>query len=593
MNGQSTKRFSKKYMRAQARRIYRSLYFPPLVIFIATLFLTYWTYQANHQAAAKDSQSIITNRATTTEDTISEQLKTYQRLLYGGVGLAQVYSPMTEKTWHAYINAFDLENNYKGIRTLGFAKTVPRSETNNLIQFMQGQGISDFKITTTGTSDPLNVVLYEEPNNAGIGLNMSDVPSRYKAMSEARDKNTAVITEPGASIDPKHKTDLIVMYMPVYKPGQPIDDITERRSALDGYVFAGIQIDDFLAGLSHTSVNGDSPSFRIYMDGDQNAYYQSQDYDKRLTSKNVVAQDSEFDLFGKTWHMKFLYNKSGLTAPGQRAIQAWTWFGGVIFAFLLAQLIYLLLKARARELMNQKERDVDTARDQLLSLASHQLRTPATTVKQYLGMVLQGFSGRITKSQRLLLEKAYKGNERQLYTINEMLHVAKVNDGRITLARNDVDMKALVRNVVSDQQAAIDDAGHKIVVKLPKKSLTMYVDEHMLTMALDNLLTNAIKYSPEAARISVRLYTGDNNRFVYIDVTDSGVGISKADLTKLFKLFSRLNNDRTQRVSGTGVGLYLAKHLVELHRGSIGVVSAPGEGSTFTIKLPKRYRGKK
>jgi two-component system sensor histidine kinase VicK len=103
-------------------------------------------------------------------------------------------------------------------------------------------------------------------------------------------------------------------------------------------------------------------------------------------------------------------------------------------------------------------------------------------------------------------------------------------------------------------------------------------------MAIENILSNAIKYTPDGGVITVRLRHDEN--FAYIRIKDTGVGIASGDFDKLFKQFSRLSNEMSVRVGGTGIGLYLARHLVELHNGRIDVMSTPGKGSTFTVTLP-------
>jgi signal transduction histidine kinase len=264
-------------------------------------------------------------------------------------------------------------------------------------------------------------------------------------------------------------------------------------------------------------------------------------------------------------------------------------FFGVFTAMLISLIIYLVLRGRARDLQTQKERAVELAKDELLSLASHQLRTPATGVKQYVGMVLQGFSGDITDEQQSLLEKAYASNDRQLRIINEILHLAKIDAGRIVLARQSSDLNELVRDIINEQQPDIKASGHKLELHLPQKPTVANIDTHMLRMAIENLLSNAIKYTKPGGQlvVGVRKYHGQ----AYITVQDNGVGIDGNDIGKIFRQFSRLPNEMSQRVEGTGIGLYLAKHLVELHKGQIQVVSQPGKGSTFTIVLPLRAKG--
>lgn len=257
---------------------------------------------------------------------------------------------------------------------------------------------------------------------------------------------------------------------------------------------------------------------------------------------------------------------------------------GVFTAALFSYVVLLLIRARTRDLSSQKEKAVELAQDELLSLASHQLRTPATGVKQYLGMVLQGFAGRVPINQRKLLEKAYSSNDRQLRTINEILHLAKIGSGRIVLAKQLTNLGELVADVVNEQHQDIETARHTMVVNAPAKPLMVHVDTHMLRMAIENLLSNAIKYTRPGGRITVRVYK--QKAAACISIVDTGIGIRREDLEVIFLQFTRLSNETIQQVSGTGIGLYLAKHLVELHRGSISVESMPDAGSTFIIFLP-------
>ncbi|MBX6334155.1 HAMP domain-containing histidine kinase [Candidatus Saccharibacteria bacterium] len=257
---------------------------------------------------------------------------------------------------------------------------------------------------------------------------------------------------------------------------------------------------------------------------------------------------------------------------------------GTFTAALIAYIVLLLIRARGREMYLQKERAIKIAQDELLSLASHQLRTPATGVKQYVGMVLQGFAGEVPEAQRALLEKAYASNDRQLRIINEILHMAKIGTGRIVLAKKPINLNELVTDVVNEQRGDIEAAHHTLAMELPKQTIMLSADIHMLRMAIENLLSNAIKYTPRGGTITVRLYKEEGD--VKIEIEDTGIGIKPEDIGKIFRQFVRLENEISQQVSGTGIGLYLAKNLVELHGGSVDVTSQPGLGSTFTISLP-------
>jgi signal transduction histidine kinase len=249
----------------------------------------------------------------------------------------------------------------------------------------------------------------------------------------------------------------------------------------------------------------------------------------------------------------------------------------------------MLLKYRTKIFALAEEQKLQQAKDELLSLASHQLRTPATGVKQYVGMVLDGFGGPVPKDQAKLLEQAYKSNERQLQIINEFLYVAKLGSGSLITTKHKFDLAPLVRDVISEMDMDVKERHHSIKTKIPK-SVPIKADEHSVRMIIENLLSNAIKYTQPGGKIAVELK--QSTREAVIVVKDNGVGISKRDQKQLFKQFSRIPNELTNEVSGSGIGLYLAQQLAVRNGGKITVESEPARGSTFTLTLPN-WRVKK
>lgn len=243
------------------------------------------------------------------------------------------------------------------------------------------------------------------------------------------------------------------------------------------------------------------------------------------------------------------------------------------------------LEVRATGLLAEREHlmELNVAKDEFISLASHQLRTPATGVKQYIGMLLQGFMGDISEMQRIGLQKAYESNERQLKIVNDLLLVARVDAGKVAIIQSPCDIVQLIRDVASEQQDEIAARQQRIVLRLPR-TLTVPADIRFLRMVLENLVTNASKYSYDGLPITISARRYSNS--VHISVQDKGVGIRKNDLPKLYQKFSRIYNDRSTVVDGTGLGLYWSKKIIELHDGELRVRSKAGYGSTFTITLP-------
>lgn len=227
---------------------------------------------------------------------------------------------------------------------------------------------------------------------------------------------------------------------------------------------------------------------------------------------------------------------------------------------------------------------LNKSKDEFISLASHQLRTPATGVKQFLGMVLDGFAGEVTPEQRLMLQRAYDSNERQISIINDLLKVAQADAGKVVLHKQKVDVAKLVQEVLGEQASKFAGRSQTVDFSAPKQPLLVKADAGRLRMVLDNIIDNACKYTFENKTITVRVARRQGN--VYISVQDTGVGIAAADLDKLFHKFTRLDNPLSEGAGGTGLGLYWAKKIIDLHGGDIQVVSKRGHGSTFTVVLP-------
>jgi PAS domain S-box-containing protein len=246
------------------------------------------------------------------------------------------------------------------------------------------------------------------------------------------------------------------------------------------------------------------------------------------------------------------------------------------------------LEARTAALAKERSELValNQAKDEFISLASHQLRTPATGVKQYVGMMLEGYAGELTLRQRRMLQTAYESNERELRIVDELLKVAQIDAGKVIIRKQPTNMVSLIRDVISEQTEKFRSREQSITFECASKKLTARVDPYALRMVLENFIDNASKYTLHGKRITVSLVT--QGRHFNVNITDQGVGIAKKDMHKLFRKFSRIDNPLSNLVGGTGLGLYWAEKIVSLHGGSIAVDSRLHQGTTFTITVPKR-----
>ena len=234
---------------------------------------------------------------------------------------------------------------------------------------------------------------------------------------------------------------------------------------------------------------------------------------------------------------------------------------------------------------NRQLHKLDEAKDDFLSIASHQLRTPLTSVKGYLSMLLDGDAGTLTQQQQYLAEEAFSSSQRMVGLIEDFLNLSRLQTGRFTIDKGPVDM----RQMVAEEVAALE--GVAAARKLTLKAILaddipaiLMVDEGKLRQVVMNFIDNALYYSHADTTVSVRL--SRSNGRVRLVVQDTGIGVPVKEQARLFTKFYRASNARKQRPDGTGVGLYLAKKVITEHGGEIIVRSTEGEGSTFGFTLP-------
>lgn len=231
-----------------------------------------------------------------------------------------------------------------------------------------------------------------------------------------------------------------------------------------------------------------------------------------------------------------------------------------------------------------QELALDKAKDEFVSLTSHQLRTPATAVKAILSMMLGGDFGDLNDRQQHYLQKALETNDRQLHIIEDLLNTARVDAGQLSLSIESLDLATLAHDAVQEHLASLRERNLNITLEKPVESTVVKADPEKLRMVIDNLLSNASKYTPDGGRISVHI--SSKHADAVLSIRDTGIGIAQEDMDKLFRKFSRIDNELSGKVDGNGLGLYLVKHIIDLHEGSVEVSSRPGYGSTFTFILP-------
>jgi len=233
---------------------------------------------------------------------------------------------------------------------------------------------------------------------------------------------------------------------------------------------------------------------------------------------------------------------------------------------------------------NAQLQRLDEAKDEFISMASHQLRTPLTSIKGYISMLMDGDIGPVSKDQKHLLEETFMSSERMVRLISDFLNVSRLQTGKFVIEKHPVNLAVVVDHEVSALVPNAATRGLKFSYKMPKNIPMMSLDESKIQQVIMNFCDNAIYYSKEGSTIKVSLSL--TKRHVELTVKDTGIGVPLEEQEQLFNKFFRATNARKQRPDGTGVGLFLAKKVIDAHHGQIIFESKPGKGSTFGFRLP-------
>jgi len=220
----------------------------------------------------------------------------------------------------------------------------------------------------------------------------------------------------------------------------------------------------------------------------------------------------------------------------------------------------------------------------MLSFASSEFRTPLTTIRLYAGLLKQDPPQVTLEDRRRFIATICGQADRLDYLVNDLLDLDRIESGRLILERARCDLSSLAREVADEMNAIVIPRRLSLTLDLPETPLVVEGDPDHLRRIVYNLLSNAVRYTPEGGRIQV--VGRSETEAVVLQVADTGPGMTETQLAHLFQPYYRTEEARRSSFAGAGLGLFIVKHLVEAHAGHIEVDSQPGQGTTFTVHLP-------
>lgn len=561
---------------------------PALMVFIAMMVIILLNAQSIQRQGEIEKAGKVAQQAEQLEGQIHERIIAYEEIARAVSAFIHSSDDVSKEDYKEFISTFRLTDRYPGVQYIAYAPFVSTNDVSSFIESQQQSIDPNYSISPdpsiAGDRDKILPIVFYEPetdtNRAVLGFDVLSEPIRFESIQEAINTGEAQISQNVQLVSSTTKEQAFVLYVPVYSRNDLPNNQESRQQAAVGITGVAFVSNTFFKNFE---TNEKDLVYQISQ-GTNLPMYKSKDYDSFSSKPGTKSIERTFSKAGRTWDIRYVYD-AGILGSKVSTAAISSILSGTIFATLLAILVFVLLLSRTKSLNHAEEREIQNAKDDLLSLASHQLRTPATSVKQYLGMIKDGYAGDLTEQQSSLLNEAYVSNERQLSIINEMLYVARADAGRIVLDRSTLHLNRLLRDIHKDQFNRAKAYKQRLNLIVPKMDISISGDPHYLRMAIENIISNAIKYTPEGGNITVKLSRVKQDAI--ISITDDGVGIAKKDHKKIFGKFSRIPNELSTRTNGTGVGLYLTKQIIELHGGTITFTSENGKGTTFIITLPK------
>ena len=562
-------------------------YLPVFALVFCGCFITFLAALYVKQTNQRVDEARLRHHATQFEQLLASRMEAYSNSMIHTKAVISAMQRVDLGGLHRYLDEVPILDKYPGILGIGYLEHVKVADIPAFEARMRKK-YPNFRVWPRDASrnEYFPIAHYEpqSPENLKVmGFDAGHWPNRRVVQEQAIASGLPMATGKIVLVRdmPSSQTPGWVFFSPIYKIGAPTSAPQERRAAIIGMFNATFRATTFFDALLQQNPVGAEIVFDVYDGTEVNkdallySLYPNQDRGTGFRNQGTIT------VGGRPWTIDF----HSLPTFGSFWSRNGHWLvmiTGLVFTSLISWLLYSALEKRdtERRLVEQVRRALD-ARDEFISIASHELRTPITSLKLQLDMAARYGQADPAKTLRKVTMVGKQQVERLTSLVSELLDVTRIQSGKMTFKRECMDLSQLVRELVEHYRNSLSGTEHVLQLQASNEPVLSEVDPLRLGQAVENLLSNAIKYGNSKP---IELTVEKTSTHGIIRIRDYGQGIPKDKHNLIFRRFERLTNN--ENVTGLGLGLYITKQIVDAHQGVIHVQSELGAGSTFTIELP-------
>ncbi|HXH31769.1 MAG TPA: CHASE domain-containing protein [Bacteriovoracaceae bacterium] len=519
---------------------------------------------------------------------------------------------LTRNAFRNYVKKLNFENEYPGIQGMGLVEKVLAKDLSTHLSQVKSEGLPSYRIWPLESLrreyfSITNLEPHNKRNGLYLGNDLSQDPVKLEAMLLARDTGFPAATgivpllqEKGTSEQPG-----IFIFVPLYRYGTNTQSTNHRHKNLVGFLFSSIRVDTFFKSV-FSRIHPSSPiDFEIYQGEETRPENLVYDHDGKASFKTSNFNPSfrmktSIDVGGKTWTI-FSYSLPFFSWSFYQWIPTMVLLTGLLVTGLLFWITQIHTHSAAQEAKRARElegalaenavlfrqaQEALAARDEFLSIASHEFKTPLASLKlQIQSLVRYIAKGSLAQLPPEKFDKMASVFVTQLGRLTDLvdnlLDVTRARAGKLTLQREVINVVEVVSEIVERFKLQLEGSETYIEMHAPEEIVGCF-DRLRIEQITENLVSNAAKY---ASGKPVNLTLSEVQGCLRLEIKDEGVGISEENLKRIFEKFERVS-ENDDSVNGLGLGLFITKQIIDAHGGVINVTSRENIGTTFTVELP-------